>query len=604
MFMQIYKSLEKSFFNTLARKLLGNILFVTSIQAIAIFSFMSYKNNIIAKITVMDIEPGLKQQILNACSHGYFTSLFFMLLTILALFFILGFFYVLIVHPIRRMAQLFKEMGMGGNDLSTDMPLLTYDEMRDLAEGYNMFMLKLRKLILKIRMISISIGVESAQVVHNTDRTFVEVNNQTELSERIYEVSSRSTEAVETVRGHSTSISQAAEDNISKAVNSKNEMEALTCNMDAISGMLGEFQQTVGNLTKNSETIREIVSLIEDISDQTNLLALNAAIEAARAGEAGRGFAVVADEVRKLAERVKSATEEISSNINQMIGEVKHTSDQTNKINQYINETKSVVDKTSTNFATMVHDFEQTGHGIQEITSSLDNFTDNNVEIHTNITAIKDAAYLVDHMMQESQKNTITLNSHIEDIQDNVAKFKIGMGEMEKILQLGETYKAKFEEILKDLSNKSVDVFDRQYKQIPGVFPAKYSTKYDSRVESLFQPLYDKVLSEQSGIIFALCVDVNGYAPTHNRKYSAKPTGNKEADTAHSRDKRIFNDHTGLRAAKNTQSFLIQTYSRDTGEVINDISMPIVINGKHWGAFRIGFDPRAIIEAAKKVLSD
>ncbi|MGE4266428.1 MAG: methyl-accepting chemotaxis protein [Deferribacterales bacterium] len=604
MFMQIYKSLEKSFFNTIARKLLGNILFVTSIQAIAIFSFMHYKNNIIEKITLMDIEPVLKQQILDACTHGFGTALFLMVLTIVALFFILAFFYILIVHPIKRMALLFKEMGMGGNDLSTDMPLLTYDEMRDLAEGYNLFMMKLRKLILKIRMISISIGVESAQVVHNTDRTFVEVNNQTELSERIYEVSSRSTDAVETVRGHSSSISQAAEDNIAKAVSSKNEMETLTCNMDAISGMLGEFQQTVGNLTKNSETIREIVSLIEDISDQTNLLALNAAIEAARAGEAGRGFAVVADEVRKLAERVKSATEEISSNINQMIGEVRHTSDQTNKINQYINETKNVVDKTSTNFATMVQDFEQTGHGIQEITASLDSFTDNNVEIHTNITAIKDAAYLVDHMMHESHKNTLTLNSHIEDIQDNVAKFKIGMGEMEKILQLGETYKAKFESVLKELADKGIDIFDKQYKQIPNVFPAKYSTKYDSKVESLFQPLYDKVLTEQSGIIFALCVDVNGYAPTHNRKYSAKPTGNKEADTAHSRDKRIFNDHTGLRAAQSTQPFLIQTYSRDTGEVINDISMPIVVSNKHWGAFRIGFDPHSIIESAKKVLSD
>ncbi len=602
MFMKIYKALEKEVFNSLAKKLLGNILFVTTIQVIAIISFMSYKNNIIEKVSALNIDPALKQQIIEVCSHGYGLALSAMFLTILALFFILGFFYILIVHPIRRMALLFKEIGTGGNDLSTDMPLLTYDEMRDLAEGYNLFMLKLRKLILKIRMISISIGVESAQVVHNTNRTFVEVNNQTELSERIFEVSSRSTAAVESVRGHSTSISMAAEDNIAKAVNSKNEMEALTCNMDAISGMLGEFQNTVGNLTKNSETIRDIVSLIEDISDQTNLLALNAAIEAARAGEAGRGFAVVADEVRKLAERVKSATEEISSNINQMIGDVRHTSEQTEKINQYITDTKHVVDKTSSNFSNMVHDFEQTGHGIQEITASLDGFTDNNVEIHSNITAIKDAAYLVDHMMQESQKNTITLNAHIEDIQDNVAKFKIGMGEMEKILGIAENYKAKFEEILADLASKNVDVFDKQYRQIPNSFPAKYNTKYDSKVESLFQPLYDKALSEQSGIIFALCVDTNGYAPTHNRRFSAKPTGNREQDTIHSRDKRIFNDHTGLRAAKNTQTFLIQTYSRDTGEVVNDISMPIIVNGKHWGAFRIGFDPKTIIESAKKVL--
>ncbi len=602
MIKELYTALEKNVFNTLTKKLLGNILFVVMIQLAAMALFIHMRADTAQAITSLGLSPEVTEKVIAASTDGFWLTLFFMFTAACALLVILAFFIFMIVKPIKKMAQIFKEIGEGGSDLSIEMPLLTYDEMRDLAYGYNLFMMKLRKLMLKIRMLSISIGVESAQVVRNTGKTFQEVNNQTELSEIIYNVSERSTNSVDTVRGHSSAISTAARENLEKAKKSKTEMEALTTNMDAISNMLGEFQSTVGNLTKKSETIRDIVSLIEDISDQTNLLALNAAIEAAIAGEAGRGFAVVADEVRKLAERVKSATEEISANINQMIGEVRHTSEQTDTINEYIVGTKQVVHNTSSSFMNMVTDFESTGHGIEEISSSLDEFTENNHEIHNNITAIKDAAYLVNHMMQESQQNTIALNNHIEDIQDNVAKFKIGMGHMENILDTAKSYKVRFETVLTDLAKQGVDVFDKGYKQISGTNPPKYNTKYDSKVEGVFQPMYDKIVSDVTGAIFSLCVDVNGYAPTHNSKYSAKLTGNTEKDTVSSRDKRIFNDHTGLRAAQNTSDFLIQTYTRDTGEVVNDISVPLFVNNKHWGALRIGFNPQAVIDAAKKII--
>ena len=602
MFKEIYTTLEKNFFNTLTKKLLGNILFVLMIQIAAMALFMHMHSNASEALTQLNLPPEVSAKVMDAVSGGYYLTLTFMLIASAAMIVMFIFFMYLIVKPIRRMAAIFMEMGKGGSDLSIEMPLLTYDEMRDLAHGYNLFMMKLRKLMLKIRMLSISIGVQSAQVVRNTNRTFEEVNNQTELSEQIFNVSTRSVESVQTVRGHSETISSAAQENLDKARKSKDEMETLTGNMDAISGMLGEFQSTVTNLTHKSETIKEIVSLIVDISDQTNLLALNAAIEAARAGEAGRGFAVVADEVRKLAERVKSATEEISGNINEMIGEVKHTSEQTTKINEYIVGTKAVVDDTSQSFLNMVTDFETTGYGLAEISSSMDEFTSNNSEIHNNITAIKDAAYLVNHMMQESQQNTNSLNTHIEEIQDNVAKFKIGMGHMETILDAAKTYKQQFEGILTDMSNQGVDVFDKNYRQIPDSFPTKYNTKYDGKVEKIFQPMYDKLVNMVNGSIFALCVDVNGYAPTHNSRFSGKCTGNKENDTIHSRDKRIFNDHAGIRAAKNTSDFLIQTYSRDTGEVINDISVPIYVKGQHWGALRVGFTPESIINEAKKII--
>jgi len=140
------------------------------------------------------------------------------------------------------------------------------------------------------------------------------------------------------------------------------------------------------------------------------------------------------------------------------------------------------------------------------------------------------------------------------------------------------------------------DIFDEAYKPIPNSNPQKYSTRYDKAVERQLQNAYDQLVANVPGSVFSLCVDRKGYAPTHNSKYSRPLTGDLKKDLVESRDKRMFSDPVGLRAAQNLSPWLLQTYRRDTGEVLNDLSLPIEINGRHWGGLRLGFSPELLIK--------
>ncbi len=137
------------------------------------------------------------------------------------------------------------------------------------------------------------------------------------------------------------------------------------------------------------------------------------------------------------------------------------------------------------------------------------------------------------------------------------------------------------------------DLFDEAYEPVPGSNPQQFTAKFTALADRLFPAIQEPVLDSDSAVAFCVAVDRNGYLPTHNVKYS-KPQGNDPAwNVANCRNRRIFNDRTGIAAAHNCQPHLVQTYLRDMGGgktvIMMDVSAPVMVKGRHWGGVRIGY---------------
>ncbi len=230
----------------------------------------------------------------------------------------LGGIYLKVVPPLRLLSQSMRDIAEGEGDLTTRIPIIQNDELGETAANFNLFAKKVQEILNEVMGTSMRLTASSEQLAHASTQTVSGMGNLETDTEQVAQDISEIAHRVEEVAEHTQGAADASEQANDATEHGKS---VVLTTIDSIAALATDMEHAVAvisRLDEESQSIGSILDTIRNISDQTNLLALNAAIEAARAGEAGRGFAVVADEVRVLAGRTSEATGEIQQTIERL----------------------------------------------------------------------------------------------------------------------------------------------------------------------------------------------------------------------------------------------------------------------------------------------
>ena len=375
-------------------------------------------------------------------------------------------------------------------------------------------------------------------------------------------------------------------------------LSAAQTDIETLSQEAQSMSQALSQAVSDAHKARASSDAIQSITREIQLLSINAGVEAARSGEAGKGFAVIAAAVKALAEQTREATAISATQLDLLVKAV----DALSRRSQENAQTARRAREGSQAISQQVGEFDSFGRSVVELIGEIEAVsrpTRENAEACAK--AGQDLAGLVagvdasTDILDQAVQRTEALVAISEGILGSIAASGVRTAQSELIATVMETAATigdLFEAALARGEVTLADLFDDAYRPIPGSDPQQHMTRFVSLTDRLLPPLQEKLLTSNGRIVFCAAVDRNGFLPTHNRKYSQPQGRDPLWNNANCRNRRIFDDRTGLAAARNRKPFLLQSYRRDMGGgqflVMEDLSAPILVKGRHWGGFRFG----------------
>ncbi|MFZ4429273.1 MAG: methyl-accepting chemotaxis protein [Phycisphaerales bacterium] len=328
--------------------------------------------------------------------------------------------------PIERLSLAMHDVARGSGNLRTRMQVGNdRSEIGRLAENFNIFIQCVASMVLEIDRMASGLQSSADHISASFDESRRATQHQTENLRRMIESVDQLSVASSNIATTSTRATDASQLAGKVATEGDRAVRATIEVMSRIDQTVSAGASRVGELGERSKEIGKIILVIDDIADQTNLLALNAAIEAARAGEHGRGFAVVADEVRKLAERTTAATKQVSESIREiqaMTAEsVRSISEGSEEVKQGIVAAKGTTD----NLRRIVEQSSATGQLIAHISSSASDQARLSESIRDGVRQVSAAAEELEQSSEMTVHNTEELAFRSRQLMEMVARFQL-----------------------------------------------------------------------------------------------------------------------------------------------------------------------------------
>jgi methyl-accepting chemotaxis protein len=327
---------------------------------------------------------------------------------------------LMIVRPLKNVV-----VQMDNADLQTELMTNRSDEIGDLLRAFDKFVSTIRSSLLEVRDVSTAVASASSEISCSTEQMASGANEQTTQTG---EVASAVEEMTKTIIENSRNANETvvvARDARKAAQEGGDVVRSTIAAMKEIEHVVKNSATTIHKLGKSSSQIGEIISVIDDIADQTNLLALNAAIEAARAGEQGRGFAVVADEVRKLAERTTKATKEIADMITRIQHETNGAVQSMEAGTKKVDDGIQLADEAGKSLNDLVAISQRVTDMVTQIAAASEQQSSASEQISRNVEAINAVTSVSAAGTQQIARAAEDLNHLTEQLQTSVGRFKL-----------------------------------------------------------------------------------------------------------------------------------------------------------------------------------
>ncbi len=363
------------------------------------------------------------------------------------------------------------------------------------------------------------------------------------------------------------------------------EVQAGTSAVERARQAVDAVGQEVSGIVDTLREVSKAAHQITKIAMQTRLVAFNASVEAKRAGEAGRGFAVVADAVKDLAGRV----DESSRHIMETVG----------RLDERIGALARDIQRQDPQQAQgAVHvALGDVVQGVERIRGAAGQSLAHCAGLGERMGTIEGEM----NRTNATLTNTLDRTEAFLRVSERMIEFTAACG-IETVdtrfIGAAQDAAARIAALLEDALQRGKigtdELFDEHYVAVPNTDPQQHTTRFATLADRVFPSVQEAMLQFDPQVVFCIAADRNGYIACHNQKYNHSQRGGDVVwNTANCRNRRIFNDRTGLASARNTKPFLLQTYRRDMGGgnfvLLKEAAAPITVAGRHWGGIRLAY---------------